>query len=249
MSFDPARPFQNTGERNPALVSFAGAASSWRPQALIEGPDGKVYAGAVSAYGKLGGPMAVWDTETNAVEQYPQLVQDQSVISLAAWKDLIAGGTTVGGGGGSHPTQKEARLFLWDPATRRKIFETVPVAGARSITDLIVAPGGLLYGIAGQTLFAFDPVSRDVKVRKELPFARPIYNAIAIGPDGNFWGLASEGIFQIDLKQNEGVLVAKAPQPVTAGFALKDGKIYFASKAEVWSWTLPVSPSARRSRP
>ena len=239
MSFDPGRPFRATGDRNPALISFPGSDSGWRPEAMIEGPDGKVYLGAVSGYGKLGGPLAAWDTEAGTVELLAHVVQDQSVITLAVWRKLIGGGTTIAGGGGSHTTAKEARLFLWDPGTRKKIFETVPVAGARQINDLIAAPNGLLYGIAGRTLFVFDPAAREIKVRKQLPFSRTIYNAIAVGPDRKLWGLAAAGIFRIDPETNDAVLIASAPKPVTAGFALRDGKIYFASNAEVWRWTLP----------
>ena len=74
-----------------------------------------------------------------------------------------------------------------------------------------------------------------------MPFRRPIYNAITVGPDGQLWGLAAKGIFRIDLATSEGALVAEAPKPVTAGFALRDGSIYLACNAELWRWTLPAT--------
>jgi streptogramin lyase len=240
MIFDPAQPYnQKAAKKNPALVDFAGSDSGWRPQAFISGPGGKVYIGAVAGYGKLGGPLSVWDVEAGTVEQFHHLIPDQSVISLAAWKGRIVGGTTIGGGGGSHPTQTEARLFVWNPETKKKEFEVVPVPGERALNDLITAPNGLVYGIAGSTLFVFDPASREVKERKPLPFRGTVYSSVAIGPDGRIWGLASEGIFAIDTKTNEGTLIARSPERITAGFALRDGAIYFVSGAAVYKYTLP----------
>ncbi len=238
MKFDPTRPFRLEGsDTNPGLVKFADSDSSWRPEALIKGPDGKIYIGAVSGYGKLGGGLVRWDAETDSVEQYPNLVKDQSVISLAAWKDWIVGGTTIGGGGGSHPTTSEARLFVWDPKSRQKLFEMVPVAGASKITDLITASNGLVYGIGGRTMFVFDPETRRIVDRKPVPFRKPIYNAIANGGDGQLWGVCGEGVFRIRPENNEIELVAHAPSPITAGFAMQGATIYYVSGSGIWSWT------------
>ena len=241
MAFDPSRPFcKETEGKNPALVNFKGSDSSWRPEAMIDGPGNLVYLGAVAGYGKLGGPLTVWNPETGGVEQYHHLVPDQSVISLAMWKDRIVGGTTVAGGGGSHPTQKEAKLFVWNPQTREKEFEFTPVAGAGSIDDLITAPNGLVYGVAHGMLFVFDPESRTIKDRKPLPFARTIYNSVALGPDGRIWGLTREGIFSIDTKTNQAVMEAKAPEKITGGFALRGGSVYFICGPSVYRYRIEL---------
>jgi streptogramin lyase len=239
MSFDPAKPFSKEADaKNPALINFTGSDSGWRPPAMIEGPENNVYLGAVAGYGKLGGPLTVWNTDTNKVEQFHHLIQDQSVISLAVWKDKIVGGTTVGGGGGSHPTQTEAKLFIWNPQTRQKEFDVVPVSGARSIDDLITTPAGLVYGIAGPDLFVFDPASRTVKLRKELPFSGTIYNSVALRPDGRIWGLTRTGIFVIDPKNNEVTLAAKAPEKITGGFAMHGNSIYFICGPAVYRYII-----------
>jgi streptogramin lyase len=239
MSFDPAQPFsKEAGAANPTLVNFKDSDSGWRPQAMIEGPDHNVYLGAVAGYGKLGGPLTIWNTDSGKVEQFHHLVPDQSVITLAVWKDRLIGGTTVGGGGGSHPTQKEAKLFIWNPQTKAKDFETTPVADARSIDDLVVTAKGMVYGTAAGTLFVFDPESRTVKDRKKLPFGGTIYNSVGFGPDGRIWGLTKEGIFAIDTGSNECRLVAKAPEKITAGFAMREGAIYFVSGPAVYRYRM-----------
>jgi streptogramin lyase len=240
MIFDPAKPYrQGEGAKNPELVNFPGADSGWRPESIINGPGGKVYVGAVAGYGKLGGPLSVWDVEAGKVEQHHHLIPDQSVISLAQWKDRIVGGTTIRGGGGSHPTQKEARLFVWNPATKQKEFEAVAVEGEGSINDLILAPNGKIYGVAGATLFVFDPEARKIVDRQPLPFRRTLYSAVALGPDGRIWGLAAEGVFAIDTRANKGELVARAPERLTGGFALRDGFIYSIAGNAVYRYRLP----------
>jgi hypothetical protein len=241
MRFDPHRPFASASgaEGNPLLVTYPDQEGSWRPMAMIAGPGGAVYLGAVSGYGKLGGPLTVWDPATNQVDSYLHLVRDQSVVTLATAGDYIAGGTSVGGGGGSRPTQTEARLFLWDPRSRQKLFETAPVPGARELTDLLQAPNGLIFGIAGgETLFAFDATTRSVMHTAPLPFRGVPYNSVALGPDGGIWGLANRGVFRIDPTTREVRLVAEAPEPVTAGFALTGDRLYFACGANIYRYAL-----------
>jgi streptogramin lyase len=238
MSFDPSKPFQQgVPEKNPALVSFKNCDGGWRPEAMIEGPDGNVLVGAVSGYGKLGGPLVVWNVGANKVDQYQNLMQDQSVITLAMWQKWVVGGTTIEGGGGSHSSATEARLFLWDPAACKKVFETTPVAGAVRINDLITASNGLVYGMAGGTMFVFDPALREVKHRGKMPFTGDIYNAVAIGPDGKIWGLSSSGIFVIDPETYGVKIIAKPPKPITAGFAMSGRTVYFVCGPEIWRWT------------
>ncbi|MDR3677631.1 MAG: hypothetical protein P4N24_19275 [Acidobacteriota bacterium] len=251
MIYNPSKPFHedpiaadreahphNPGvdaNENPVLDHFAGEDHGWRPEAAMEGPDGQIYVGAVSGYGKLGGPLTIWNVATGAVEEHEQIVQNESVVTLTAAGKLIVGGTTIGGGGGSHPTEKEAKLFLWDTAAHKKIFETVPVADARGITDLI-AVNGRVFGMAGRTLFVFDPLTRQVIHRSQVDFSA-IYNSVAVGPDGKIWGLSPKGIFQIDPATYQVTLVASAPGRVTAGFAMDSTGIYYASHCSLYRYT------------
>jgi hypothetical protein len=242
MIYNPHAPFAPGEEANanPRLVHYKKQARDWRPHAMITGPDNKIYLGAVAGYGLLGGPLTVWDVQNNHVESFPHVVKDQSVISLTAVNDLIVGGTTVRGGGGSRPTQREAKLFVWNPKNKQKLFETVPVPEARSITNLIAAPNGLVYGFAKNMLFVFDPMERKVVHTTKLPFQGAIYNSVGFGQDRQIWGLAHEGIFTINPQNNTIKLVDKAPEKITAGFALQGNNLYYASGSKVYSYTLPT---------
>lgn len=249
MSYQPGAPFHPSADAgNPLLVSSKGVDSAWRPQALITGPDNRVYVGAMAGYGQLEEPLISWDTTSNTVALHGGIARDQSVISLTTWKDFVVGGTSIQGGGGSHATQKEASLFLWNTKTEKMEFTVVPVPGAAMITDVIAAPNGLVYGIADDVLFVFDPEGRKVILNQKLPFAMPVgrvsfapvaYNSVALDAGGQIWGLAEDGIFRIDTKANQVKLVARAPEKITGGFALHRGAIYFLCGASVYRYALP----------
>lgn len=245
MSYSLGVPFKlQTKSGNPRLLPLRGDNPGWRPMTMIDGPDGNVYVGSVAGYGLLNAPLIEWNAENDSTQQFNEVVKDQSIISLTAWHEFVIGGTSVFGGEGSHSTLKDARLFLWNPKTQTKEFDIVPVSGAPRITDLITAPNGRIYGIAGDlhvnsaTLFVFDPGNRKIIGSEKLPFSSPIYNSVASGPDGRIWGLAEEGIFVIDTRSNKVEIVARPPVKITGGFALRDGEIYFVSGSTIYRYKM-----------
>lgn len=225
---------------NPWMIHYEGENGGWRPTAMVHGPGDKLYIGAVSGYGLLGGPLCVFDPGTGKVDQYMHVVQDQSVVALAALPDgLIVGGTTIGGGGGSFPTQKEAKLFVWDPEKREKVFETVPVPGEGGIGALAVGKDKLVYGFAGATLFVFDPATKKVLETTPHNLGGVIYNAVGPADDGELYGLASEGIFTIDTIKRRPRVLANYPAGIEGGFGIRGKRIYFTNGPQIVSYALP----------
>ena len=250
MSYDPSRPFQpgTKQDSNPVLVNFNGQDAGWRPMSMTAGPQGKIYIGATAGYGKLNGPLTAWDTATNEVEQF-ELYPDQSVVSVTVAGNLVVGGTGIAGGGGSHPTANEARLFAWNTQTKTRVFDGPAVPKATSITDLVTGPNGLVYGIGGNSLFVFDPATLRVIFRSPLPFSGQPYSSMGVGPDGKLWGLATAGIFNVSPDTNEVALVAQSPEQVTAGFGMDTKAIYFAAGPNVYRYSLPgVRSEVRQPR-
>ncbi|MCE5238409.1 hypothetical protein LLH23_07935 [bacterium] len=243
MIYDPKQPWKPAAKRegNPWQIHYEGENAGWRPMALVNGPNDRVYIGAVSGYGALGGPLCVLDPATGKVGQTMHLVQDQSVICLAVLPDgLIVGGTTVGGGGGSHATQTEAKVFLYDPQKREKLFETVAVPGKSAIEALGVGKNGLVYGFAGgDTMFIFDPKQRKVTATAPNQLGGVTYNSVFPGPDGVLYGLYHAGIFRVDEATNQIKQVAEYPAGISAGVALRGRDIFFASGPRIVSYTLP----------
>jgi len=257
MIYRPDKPFapDKAPGGNPWLIHYKGENSGWRPKAMIDGPEDKVYIGAMPGYGELGGPMCVLDPATGKVDVYRHLVQDQSVIALAELPDgLIVGGTTVIGGSGSHETQKDGKIFLWDPKRREKLFEAVAVPGQKGVEALAVGPDGLVYGFAscggqnGSTFFVFDPAAQKViqVVDREVHGLEGCltYDTVALhcamgpGPGGELYGLDRSGIFAVDRKERRPRLLARYPNGIDGGFAIRGRQIFFISGGNIVSYTL-----------
>jgi hypothetical protein len=242
MIYKPGKPWAPDAKPagNPWLLHYPNENGGWRPMAMIAGPGDKVYIGAIAGYGLLGGPLCVLDPATGKVDQYMNLVKDQSVCALAALPDgRIVGGTTTGGGGGSHATETEGKLFLWDPAKREKLFEVVPAPGQGSVDALAVGKDGLVYGFAGATFFVFDPKEQKVVTQAPHELGGIMYNSVFPGPDGELYGLSSKGIFTIPAATGRPAMLAKYPGVVEGGFAIRGREIFFTSGPDIVSYTLP----------
>lgn len=243
LSYDPRASWTPGHEGNPRLLDQAGLERGWRPMAILELPGPALLLGGQAGYGRLGGGLARWDLATDRVEIHAPVIRNQSIVSLTMTEGKVVAGTDILGGGGSHPEATEAHLVFWDPMTKTVLEDIVPVPGAARITNLVTAADGRVYGVADQaTMFVVDPESVQVVHQAPLPFETGkgmLYNAMAVGPDGNPWGLAREGIFTIDRDSFDVRLVATPPEPVTAGFVLHRGRLYYASGPTVWRYDLP----------
>jgi hypothetical protein len=212
---------------------------------MITGPHGNVYIGGYPDYGLLGGAIGVYDPRKNEKRVYRHIVQNQSIASLAYIDklDLIAAGSSVRGGTGTHAVEKEAKLILWDPGEEKKIFEMIPVPEARTILSLAATVDGIIYGITNnEKVFVFDPGKREVRKIFDLGFKEPREISLQLGPDLRLYGLAKEVIFFID-PRNDGVsLVVTPPVPILSGMAMVGKKIYYGSGANLWEFEIPNEP-------
>jgi len=217
----------------------------YRPRAMIAGPHGKVYIGGYPDYGLLGGAIGVYDPMKNEKRVYRHVIQNQSIASLAYVQklDLMAAGSSVRGGTGTHAVEEEAKLMLWNPKDEKKIFEIVPVSEAKTILSLAVTVEGLLYGITNNgKVFVFDPEKKEIRKVFDLGFEEPREISLQLGPDLRLYGLAEEAIFIIDPGSDQVSLVTKPPAPIHSGMAMLGRKIYFGSGANLWEFQIPVEP-------
>jgi streptogramin lyase len=245
--YDPKRPlrFGEGEDANPKDLGPIGG-EQYRPRAMIAGPHGRVYIGSYPDYGHLGGAISVYDLRKNEKRVYRHIVQNQSIASLAYIDklDLIAAGSSVRGGTGTHAVEKEARLLLWDPREEKKIFEGIPVPEARTIFSLAATADGIIYGITNnEKVFVFDPEKREVRKIFDLGFKEPREISLLLGPDLRLYGLAKEAIFFIDPRHEEVTLIGKPPVPIHSGMAILGRKIYFGSGANLWEFEIPNEPS------
>jgi outer membrane protein assembly factor BamB len=245
--YDPKKPlkFGDQEDSNPKDLGPIGD-RQYRPRTMIAGPHGRVYIGSYPDYGHLGGAISVYDPKKNEKRVYRHIVQNQSIASLAYIEkfDLIAGGSSIRGGTGTHAIEKNAKLILWDPKEEKKVFEMIPVPEAKTILSLAVTVDGILYGITdNEKVFVFDSERREVKKIFDLGFKEPREISLQLGPDLRLYGLAKEAIFFIDPRNDEVSLVVKPPVPIHSGMATLGRKIYYGSGANLWEFEIPLIPS------
>ena len=209
---------------------------------MMHGPDGAVYVGGTAGYGQLEGPLLRWTGGLGSVQPFSDLVKNESVVSLTSTKDLVIGGTTTTGGGGSHPTETDAHVFGWRPATKTKTFDVIPVPGASVITDLAVGKSGRIFGFAisgsQHTLFALDPHDGHTLTVRDTDFHNMVYNGLGSLRSGQLIGLDESGIFTIDETRTSVKMLAASPVKITGGFELRDGAVYFISNSDLYRYWL-----------
>jgi len=158
--YDPDLPW-DMGQNPKLLFGLKDDYNQDRPFAFTS-TDQYVAIGTVPEYGALGGVLVLYDPDSNQKEVFPQIVRDQSVICLTSRGPYVFGGTSVSGGLGVKPTEKEAKLFMFDTVTKDKVWEGVPIPGERAVSALCVDDEGDVWGLTPSAIFRFDPETKTV---------------------------------------------------------------------------------------
>ncbi|MBC7759091.1 MAG: hypothetical protein H7069_09555 [Phormidesmis sp. FL-bin-119] len=124
------------------------------------GDSNSMFFGSVPEYGHMGEALVEYKSQTRKIDTYLDVVPQLSIVSLTNASDMVIGGTSVWGGLGVMPAKSKASLFGWDIAAKKKIFEIVPVCGAKSITAVISDNKGIVWGVADGVLFSFNPLTQ-----------------------------------------------------------------------------------------
>ncbi len=257
LEWDPSRPWLPTEKGNPKsnprfLTQITPTVH--RPHDLLVHPDGRyVILAGTPGYGYTGGGLLFWDrqAEEGEVLTHEQLIENQAIMSMVALpRNELLCGTTIAAGTGGEVKAEVAELFILDMETRqikwREVFE-----GARQISDMIVAPTGLVYGVADYTsLFVFGPSTREIIRERDLEeeFGRTNGQQgpriFVQGPGDRIFMLFQKGIAEIDATPHSHQITMLAESPVTIGPGgdYLDGRIYFGHGSHVYSWRVPEAP-------
>lgn len=154
--------YENLASDNPKLV-YTIPDSQDRPYAFASG-DNKLFIGTIPVYGQLGGSLTIFNEETDQWTTHRNVVNDQSIISLAYNEGIVFGGTSIEGGLGTASSAVKAKLFKWDAAAGIKLDEIDPdipgLPTPKLLGGLSFGPDGMLWGAAwgedaeGGTTFA-----------------------------------------------------------------------------------------------
>lgn len=211
-----------------------------RPFAVLnDEKSGNIFFGMVPEYGKLGGALVTYNSKNSELKSYGPIISDQSIVSLTYANGLLWGGTTVSGGLGIKPSTKFPKLFSWDVENQKIVDELIPVQGANAITSLIIGPDGNIWGMAGGTLFVFDPKSRKVLKEKLIYPTPPLTSHVwrdaflMLHPSGMIYGTGSNQLFRINPVNLDVEFLLK---PASLLAMDNQGRIYFHRSAELWQY-------------
>ncbi len=216
-----------------------------RPRTALGHPDGhSILMAGYAGYGLCGGGIGIYDLETGEetlLSADQDLLPGHSPITVQALPggDLVAG-TSVAAPGGGHETAEEAELFVLDWESKEVETRLVPVPGDPHVISILVGPDGLVHGLSSNsTYFVFDPESRAIVHSESFAeFGAVPRHALHVGPDGRIYALLSGAIVRIEPGRFDHELVAETPARATAGGAIANGLLCYASGAEVWTYRL-----------
>jgi streptogramin lyase len=245
--YDPAAPFQPTAEDAPNPVELAQYKQDLcRPRAcMADATERWVVSGGYAGYGLVGGGLAVHDRETGETTllTHEDVIEHESTIAMDFLPDgRLVGGTSISAPGGGHPQAEEGSVYILDPESGEVVYRTNPVPGAASIGSVVVGPEGLVYGLtSGAEFFVFDPNTREIVHRDDMSdYGGLTRKTLLLGPDDTIYGGFSQAIVRITPGTCEHEKLAEPPTGMSAGAAIVDGRLYYASGSHVWSYDLPL---------
>ncbi len=243
-AYDPLKPF-DPGTKHTNNPSYYGgtAPKQDRPYDMAVAPDGKVYMACVPSYGYFGGAISWYDPVTDKVEYVPSPIKDQAIASVCALPNgMMVFGTSTEGGPGTEPRTKEAVLFLWDPKTKQKTWEGVPLPGLTMLQNLAVGKDGLVYGGTGDRLFVFDPSKQQILTETTLQPQNGVVRAGMLTlKDGRVVAITTHGVSFVRCSRSKWSIVefAHCDSKLEAGKAVVGEWLYACAHDELFRCRIP----------
>ncbi|WP_338777328.1 Ig-like domain-containing protein [Metabacillus sp. FJAT-52054] len=227
------------------LFDLHGPNEQNRPVSMDSIPErNEIYIGSVPDYGKNGGTLSIYNRSSGQLNVNRNIVPNQSIVSVKASKGLVYAGSSIFGGTGADPVEKEAKLITWDPASSKKTNEIVPVPGKVSVSYLHDDEQGNIWGIAQDTLFIYNPDEKKT-IYQEVKFpgvrSYRVGGIMKEGKDGNFYVTVDQTFYRIN-KSTKEVVPLKQQAKKLAEDAM--GNFYFAEGDDlstgnnIWRYTI-----------
>ena len=204
---------------------------------LTLGSDGYIYSPTIPIKGYLGGTLVRVDPESLETKIFKDIVSNQSLMSVTAVKETgeLFLTSSVQGGSSAKPTEKEAVVVLWNPATEQVTYTGKPVKGASSYGKTVRGNNGMIYGSAFDTIYVFNPVNKKIvtktSIEKTLDKRAKIILSESLGKDGFIYGIDNQNgqLFSLDPSANKITILAKDTSLKGARFAevKEDGYLYY----------------------
>ena len=234
----------NTGQSKP-IACLGKSASQDRVFQLLQGRDGRIFGPAMPLKGLLGGGIVEWNPETEAWHFTRNVIPDQSIRALAETADgCLFGVSDINGGTSAIAKAKNACIFLWDPASRKVVWQFEPRKREQYYLGAFHLDENRIWtlGRTSRTVFLVD-VNRRRVVKEVL-----IREKGSMKPIGSFNGRAyvfvGDALMEIDFENGRAVPILRSPviarkfsgslHDTQAECLTADGTIYFGAGAELY---------------
>ncbi|MBI2438519.1 MAG: hypothetical protein HYV36_06885 [Lentisphaerae bacterium] len=262
--YDPKKPYKFGTEpgSNPRDVGVADPVAC-RPRAMLAGPAGKVWIGAVPDYGMWGGTLSAYDPKTETFTSHRHLIKDCNVVALA-WlpkRERILVGTTVHGGSGTQPRADRCAFVWWDPRRDQADgIETFGIHDLHGIMDIVRVDDRHVYAVVvrhapdpppGASEHTAELALIDLDERRVIDRSRfggefgwPLEVALQKGPDGAWYGATKVSLYRITPGTAQRAILwrcgmEESDQQVSVGGPIVGHTYYFASAHRLRAIEIP----------
>lgn len=233
----------NTLGRRQSVAHLHPQANQERVVQLVVGKDGMIYAPTAPIKGYLGGTIIQINPENLETKVFDDLIHNQSytsITSIPSTGELFVT-SSIKGGTSAKPTEKEAFIFLWDPKTARITYKGCPVSGSPEYGKAVMAHTGLIYGVASDRLYIFDPINKKVVLEKEMESGNEgpakLILSERLGRNGLVYGVDSRNgrLFSLNPANNQVSILATDATLTNTRFAeiKDDGYLYYANHSKL----------------
>ena len=242
--FDPSRSW-NQGDRtdsNPRTILHI-PKHQYRPVGGIHlGPGNMMYIGTQPDYGLIGGALSVFDPTTEKLEVYRNIIPNEEINGVATGAKYVYCGADPSGGGGSKPVATNSHFFVWNPRTRKIVFDHV-LNGGYGLGG-IAAVNGHAYFVAGDQLMDYSSKARTLTAIYHFNRRRSVpLESLQAAKNGTLWGILGQELAHINPGRRTIHFFPATAGKATSGLTIApDGTIYFGSHTKVWIYH-PKSPS------
>lgn len=174
-----------------------------RPYGIL-GHGDRIYWGTMAEYGETAGAFGYYDIEAGTCTTVPDVVGDQTVVTIAASGSKVYGGTMIYGGLNSEPKEQQATVISYDEETDEAVRVPLPVS-ARSVNAAVASSDGTVWFFVEGWLLALDSET-DTWVHQEKIFDDKVpgpgrisaHFAEMTAVDGTIYGNVTGRVFSFD---------------------------------------------------
>ncbi|MFI6288369.1 PQQ-binding-like beta-propeller repeat protein [Streptomyces sp. NPDC051018] len=208
-----------------------------RPFSLVSAGDWLAF-GTVPKSGTEGGALGLVNPATGESRIRRNIIPGHSVVGVTYRDGVVYGATSVFGGTG-RPLDTVAKVFAYDIAADRLLWQSAPVPGDLALGELAFDGSGKLWGLTPDALFEMDPATGET-LRTAKHQTYPWENQTQVWHDtdlvfhaGLLWGKTQGKAYRIDPASMRMTLIARPVSNLEKG---PDGNMYLSRNERFYTY-------------